>query len=131
MFLMFWGGIDMAAIPDSRSRVEWFSRDVIGWKQKAPWISLFPASCFIPCLSSPPPDLIFHPYCALLVLWTQCCPLQENHMCHCCCWRLSWRRWWRKAASLARLIQSTVLQSHLHPESLKAPMREDLGFQLL
>ena len=70
----------MAAIPDSRSRVEWFSRDVIGWKQKAPWISLYPASCFVPCLSSPPPNLIFHPDCALLVLWTHCCPLQEKHV---------------------------------------------------
>lgn len=31
----------------------------------------------------------------------------------------------------ARLIHSTVLQPHLRPESLKASMREDLGFKLL
>lgn len=124
LFLMLQGGRDVGTIPDSRSRVEWFSRIVIGWKQKAPWISFIPASCFVPCLSSPPPNLIFRPHCSLLVLWTHCCLLQENCVCCCCFGGLSWRRWWR-------MICSRVLQSHLRPQSLKVALREDLGAKIL
>lgn len=126
LFLMFSGGIEMAAIPDSRS-----SWAVFTWRH---WVEaessvdfLYPGPLFrpMPQISTTRPNFPSWLFC-ISIMDISLPPSRKQ-----CVSLLLLGSVMAAPGEEARLIHRTVLQPHLCPESLKASMREDLGFRLL